>query len=73
LTLSDADNVKVDGKVLTLVVDEKFGQGRQNPSQYRLACKEGPFKGLYHCSYITPLPEATKELKLKGLDTIFAT
>ena len=56
--------------VLTVVVVEKVG-GKNNPSTYRLACKEGPIKGLYHRSYLTPLPEATKELM--GLDTIFTT
>jgi hypothetical protein len=71
MPLSDVDTVKVDGKVLTLVVVEKVGQGRHNPSQYRLACREGPIKGLYHRSYLTPLPDATKELM--GLDTIFET
>ncbi|KAL3770016.1 hypothetical protein ACHAWO_013392 [Cyclotella atomus] len=71
ISLSDVDTVKVDGKVLTLVVVEKVGEGQNNPSKYRLACKEGPLKGLYHRFYLTPLPEATKELT--GLDTIFTT
>jgi hypothetical protein len=71
ISLSDVDTVKVDGKVLTLVVVEKVGEGQNNPSKYRLACKEGPLKGLYHRFYLTPLPEATKELM--GLDTIFTT
>jgi hypothetical protein len=70
IPLSDVDTVKIDGKVLTVVVVEKVG-GKNNPSTYRLACKEGPIKGLYHRSYLTPLPEATKELM--GLDTIFTT
>jgi hypothetical protein len=70
IPLSDVDTVKIDGKVLTLVVVEKVG-GKNNPSMYHLACKEGPIHGLYHRSYLTPLPEATKELM--GLDTIFTT
>eukprot|EP00970_Alexandrium_tamarense_P011602 scaffold2552_cov172-Alexandrium_tamarense.AAC.1 len=57
IPLSDVDTVKIDGKVLTVVVVEKVG--------------EGPINGLYHRSYLTPLPEATKELM--GLDTIFTT
>jgi hypothetical protein len=61
---SDVDTVKVDEKVLTLVVVKKV-EGKNNP------CKEGPINGLYHWSYLTPLPEATKELM--GLDTIFTT
>jgi hypothetical protein len=70
ISLSDVDTVKVDGKV-TLIVVEKVGEGRNNPSKYQLACKEGPLKGLHHCYYLTPLSEATKELM--GLDTIFTT
>jgi hypothetical protein len=70
IPLSDVDTVKIDGKMLTVVVVEKVG-GKNNPSTYRLACKEGPINGLYHRSYLTPLPEATKELM--GLDTIFTT
>jgi hypothetical protein len=70
IPLSDVDTVKIDGKLLTLVVVEKVG-GKNNPSMYQLACKEGPINGLYHRSYLTPLPEATKELM--GLDTIFTT
>ena len=68
-SLSDVDCTKVDGKCLTLVVVDKISEKGKSIPKYRLACAKGPLQGLYHRSYLTVIPMATRGTL--GLEDIF--